>query len=112
DAGARECLRGGRRRASARRCGADLYHPGLPVSGGGRAPDELPSAALVALGPGRGVRRARADLEIVRPRGPCRLPLLLLRRRDAGPVKPIAPLARVRTEGLASAEAPPRLARP
>src|SRR2546427_5123904 len=44
-------------------------------------------------------------------RGPRRLSLLLLRRRDADPVKHVSSLARCRTAGLASAEAPPRLAR-
>jgi S-adenosylmethionine:tRNA ribosyltransferase-isomerase len=65
DTGAGIRRRPGRSRGGLPGCGADLHHTGSRVPGGGRAPHELPSAALVAPGPRRGLRRAGADRESV-----------------------------------------------
>ena len=76
-------------RAIGRARGADdaLRHAGLRVSPGRRAADELPSAALDPARARHGVRgESRTARERVYRRGDRRaLPLLLVRRRDAGP---------------------------
>ena len=60
-----------------------LHPAGPPLPRGGRADDELPSAALDALHAGLGADGPRSNAGALRPRDRAALPLLLLRRRLA-----------------------------
>ena len=74
-------------RRAARGTDRALRHAGVRVPARRRAADELPSPALDAARARDGVRRRRADAPAVPARGRGALPLLLLRRRDADPVR-------------------------
>ena len=64
-----------------------VRHAGLRVPARRRAPDELPPAALDAARARDGVRGRRGDAAPVPRRRRRALPLLLVRRRDARPVR-------------------------
>ena len=75
-----------------------LRHAGLRVPPCRRAADELPPAALDAARARDGVRGRRGDAAALRARDRRALPLLLVRRRHAHPLKPVGerPLGRLR----------------
>src|SRR5205814_7065446 len=64
-----------------------LRHAAVRVRACRRAADELPPPALDVARARHGVRRRRADPRAVRGGGRGALPLLLLRRCDADPVR-------------------------
>src|SRR5918992_873936 len=84
DHGARPRVAGARRLA--RRPHRPLHHAGLRLPAHRCAPDELPSPRLDAPRARHGLRRRRRDAQPLSDRDRRALPLLLLRRRDAGPV--------------------------
>src|SRR5581483_11611565 len=75
-----------RARRAARGADGAVRHAGVRLPARGRAPDELPPPALDPARARDGVRRRRADAPPLRARDRRALPLLLLRRRDAGPL--------------------------
>ena len=92
DLDARAGAPGGRRtrpgtgRGAPERRHPPLHPPGLPVPHGRRARDQLPSAAHEPAGARDGVLRRGGDARRLPPRRGRALPLLQLRRRDAGAV--------------------------
>src|SRR5919109_89602 len=75
-------------RRAAQRAHRPLHHAGLHVPAHRCAPDEFPSSALDPPRPRDGVRRRRGDSSALSRRDREALPLLLVRRCDARPLKP------------------------